>query len=376
MQRLIVGDIHGCYDELQALLDKAGLCSDDAIVALGDIVDRGPDTPRVLQFFRNTPFATSLMGNHERKHILSYRGRIRPALSQTIARMQIGEAAYLGAVEFMAGFPIYLELPEALLIHGFFEPGVPLGAQLEEVLCGVMSGEQRILRVCSRPWYEMYDGDKPLVAGHHDYSREGKPMVIQASGAVVYCIDTGCCYGRNLTGLLLPDFRLISVPGRRNYWTELKGAYAELRISQTRDLELAWPKIEELLMLPHRRPDLAPEVRYRLERLSMVLDQARSALEALFNAVADAYEHTMRELRADIDFNGLPERDQSRLFAERIAKSPLKHYLYEARKGRFQMDSLKRRLKSPGEAIDLAVRLGLIARKQDGETTERENSKE
>ena len=98
-----------------------------------------------------------------------------------------------------------------------------------------MSGEQHILRICSQPWYEMYDQDKPLVVGHHDYSREGKPLVIQAARAVVYCIDTGCCYGRNLTGLLLPAFRLISVPSRREYWTELKRAHADLRISRTRD---------------------------------------------------------------------------------------------------------------------------------------------
>ncbi|TVS11508.1 MAG: hypothetical protein EA424_23705 [Planctomycetaceae bacterium] len=43
MQHLIIGDIHGCFDELQDLLQAAGLASDDQIIALGDIVDRGPD---------------------------------------------------------------------------------------------------------------------------------------------------------------------------------------------------------------------------------------------------------------------------------------------------------------------------------------------
>ncbi len=41
MQHLIVGDIHGCFDELQDLLQAAGLAPDDQIIALGDIVDRG-----------------------------------------------------------------------------------------------------------------------------------------------------------------------------------------------------------------------------------------------------------------------------------------------------------------------------------------------
>ena len=47
-QHLVVGDIHGCYDELQALLDAAGVADDDEIIALGDVVDRGPASPQVL----------------------------------------------------------------------------------------------------------------------------------------------------------------------------------------------------------------------------------------------------------------------------------------------------------------------------------------
>ena len=42
MQTLVIGDIHGCYDELQALLDKAGFTEGDAIVSVGDRVDRSP----------------------------------------------------------------------------------------------------------------------------------------------------------------------------------------------------------------------------------------------------------------------------------------------------------------------------------------------
>jgi len=54
MGTLVIGDIHGCYQELQQLLDKAALTSADTIVALGDIVDRGPETPEVLRLFQNT----------------------------------------------------------------------------------------------------------------------------------------------------------------------------------------------------------------------------------------------------------------------------------------------------------------------------------
>ncbi len=48
MKVLIIGDIHGCYVELQDLLEEAELTQGDGIIALGDIVDRGPETPEVL----------------------------------------------------------------------------------------------------------------------------------------------------------------------------------------------------------------------------------------------------------------------------------------------------------------------------------------
>ncbi len=50
-QTLIIGDVHGRFFELKALLDKAGLAAGDSILAVGDIVDRSPETPQVLDFF-------------------------------------------------------------------------------------------------------------------------------------------------------------------------------------------------------------------------------------------------------------------------------------------------------------------------------------
>ncbi|MBN2431220.1 MAG: metallophosphoesterase, partial [Acidobacteria bacterium] len=85
MKRLIVGDIHGCFDELLALLDRAALAAEDEIIALGDLVDRGPASPRVVDFFQRRSNARSLMGNHEWKHLLLRRDRIDPAPSQELA---------------------------------------------------------------------------------------------------------------------------------------------------------------------------------------------------------------------------------------------------------------------------------------------------
>jgi hypothetical protein len=105
VRTLVIGDIHGCFDELPELLDRASLADGDRIVALGDIVDRGPATPGVLDFFARRGGENVVLGNHERKHIRSYRGETQPALSQIICREQIGEAGYAEAVAFMSVFP-------------------------------------------------------------------------------------------------------------------------------------------------------------------------------------------------------------------------------------------------------------------------------
>ncbi len=226
MNTLVIGDIHGCWDELQALLDQVGLNSDDAIISIGDMVDRGPESPRVLNFFRDMPNARAIMGNHERKHLRSWRGETDAAPSQIIARFQFGDS-YPMALDYIETLPKYLELPEADLVHGFFEPGVPLDEQRDGVIVGTMSGETYLERQFARPWYELYDGDKPLIVGHRDYLRAKKPLLYPNAAPRVYGLDTGCVYGGALTGVILPEFRLVSVLSRRNYWEELQAQYAD-----------------------------------------------------------------------------------------------------------------------------------------------------
>jgi serine/threonine protein phosphatase 1 len=128
---------------------------------------------------------------------------------------ELSEASYAEAIAYFATLPLFSELPEAVLVHGCLEPNVVLEFQREEVLVGSMSGEKYLTDRYGEPWYQLYDGDKPVVAGHHDYSQTGTPLVIRDR---VFLIDTGCCYGKYLTGLILPDFQLVSVKSRANYW--------------------------------------------------------------------------------------------------------------------------------------------------------------
>lgn len=225
MRTLVVGDIHGCWTEFQELLLKAELGGGDEIVALGDIVDRGPDSVSVLDFFQKNVNAKSLMGNHERKHVRSFRNEVRPAISQRITRLQLGEEAYPSACAFMDSFPRFIDRPEAILVHGFFEPGIALPEQRETVIVGTLTGEKHMVKTYSRPWYELYDGEKPILVGHRDYLGTGEPLIYKDR---VYGIDTACYLGRALTGLVLPEFRLISVKSRKDYWQETRRSHPSI----------------------------------------------------------------------------------------------------------------------------------------------------
>jgi serine/threonine protein phosphatase 1 len=68
----------------------------------------------------------------------------------------------------LATFPRHRDLGEALVVHAFWEPGVSREGQRDTVVIGTLSGEQYLKKRYDRPWYESYDGPKPLVVGHLD----------------------------------------------------------------------------------------------------------------------------------------------------------------------------------------------------------------
>ena len=215
MKTLIIGDIHGCYDEFQLLLNKTGITAEDQIIALGDIIDRGPQSLSVVNFFKSQKNTLCILGNHEVKHINIFWGMLKPAPSQQLVIQNISTLEHAEMVHYFEKLPEYFELPEALLIHGMLEPNIPLEKQQKKVLVGSTAGELFLQKNYSKPWYEYSHGDKPVIAGHHDYSNTGKPIVISDK---IFLIDTGCCYGKNLTGIILPDFKIISVKSKKNYW--------------------------------------------------------------------------------------------------------------------------------------------------------------
>ncbi|HVH44387.1 MAG TPA: metallophosphoesterase family protein [Labilithrix sp.] len=146
MQRtIIIGDVHGCFEELLDLLDRVGATSDDRLLSVGDLVDRGPGSVSVVAHFRSLPSAVVLMGNHERKHargVFSY--------GQEITRLQFGDA-YEDARSWMQRLPYFFEDEYVRVVHAAMVPGIPLAEQKEEILCGSTAGTHTLGPLVPRP---------------------------------------------------------------------------------------------------------------------------------------------------------------------------------------------------------------------------------
>lgn len=212
MSTLVVGDIHGCREELLELVDKAGV---ERVLSVGDVLDRGPDSPGTLRLFQDGTFSM-IQGNHERKHTLIHKGVVKPSKSQVKTMNQYG-AGWEGIIPFLDQLPRYALFPSALVVHASYQGGVPLEKQNEVALVGGMSGTMWLAKQQgTKNWWEQYvlHETLPIVFGHNSLNGV-EPFIYKD---LVYGLDTQCATGGRLTGLVLPEFRIVQVNARKNYW--------------------------------------------------------------------------------------------------------------------------------------------------------------
>lgn len=223
---IFIGDIHGCRDELDALLDRVGYGDGDRVVAVGDMVVRGPEPRRTLALLRALR-AQAVRGNHEERLLRWYDTR-HTSSPAPIGEMTRRTARALSKSDFamLKALPLWLDFPSHALrvVHAGVAPGVRIEDQDPHVLmnirCVDKSGAPHTKRG-EALWGAIYEGPPHLVFGH--YAR-GEPQVHRwATG-----LDTGCVYGGRLTAMVLAEGQappaedermavLVSVPARRAY---------------------------------------------------------------------------------------------------------------------------------------------------------------
>lgn len=208
---IAIGDVHGCADELEDLLALLSPSAGDRIVLLGDLVNRGPSSHRVVQLARREGFL-GLMGNHEHR-LLAYRRRDPHVLLKrydhaTLAQLTEEDWAYLGTLRTTLEPPV----GAFLLVHGGFLPGIPWREQSLEQVCrtkwilppGSPEGTEPV------HWADLWKGPEFVLYGH----TPGPEVRVHAHALG---LDTACVYGGKLTACVLPERELVQVPARRSY---------------------------------------------------------------------------------------------------------------------------------------------------------------
>jgi hypothetical protein len=214
---VLIGDVHGCLDELEALWRACAIVPGERVIFVGDLVAKGPDSQGVVALARERG-AQSVLGNHDQAVLRYMRARerggelpkLKTAHRQVVDTLEPADWAYLGTL------PLYIELPDVglVVVHAGVVPGVPLAAQREEDLLTMRtvtpagSASSRLDE--GELWGLHYRGPAQVVFGHDAVT--GLQLHPFATG-----IDTGCVYGRELTALTWPERRLIRVPARRAY---------------------------------------------------------------------------------------------------------------------------------------------------------------
>lgn len=224
---ILIGDVHGCADELQALLERVAYEPGDSVCFVGDLLARGPDALGVLRIFRETR-ARSVLGNHEDR-LLEARAaraggsagpRLSPSHERVLSQLSDEDWALLES------WPLYLELPAhgVRVVHAGVVPGVPIARQRRKDLLKMRALEEDGSATNSwreRSWARDYDEEPHIVFGHNAVS--GIQIHPHATG-----LDSGCVYGGRLTAMVLEDGQppppisrrdevLFSVPAKRRY---------------------------------------------------------------------------------------------------------------------------------------------------------------
>ncbi len=214
MRTLIIGDVHGCLDELQALVARCGQMPDDRVVLVGDLVAKGPDSVGVVRWAREGGIA-AVLGNHDAHVLRASHGDsdVRPRHREIARALAPADLAWLEAL------PLWLRLDQAgtetphVVVHGGLVPGVALERQEREHLLNLRSitpDGRPSKRLDGTPWAALWPGPEHVVFGHD--AVRGLQRHPFATG-----LDSGCVYGRQLTALVLPSGELVSVPAARAY---------------------------------------------------------------------------------------------------------------------------------------------------------------
>jgi polynucleotide kinase-phosphatase len=238
----IIGDVHGCASELRTLLTELGwkLEYDGDLAAgathpegrqavfVGDLVDRGPDTPGVLRLVMGMVRAGTALcvsGNHEAKLVRALKGTkvtVSHGLAESLAQLERETDEFRAAAQsFMDGLISHFVLDDGRLVvahAGLKEAyhGRASGRVRAFALYGDTTGETDDYGLPVRyPWAQDYRGRAMVVYGH-------TPVLRAEWVNNTICLDTGAVFGGSLTALRYPEREIVSVPAEQEWYEPVR----------------------------------------------------------------------------------------------------------------------------------------------------------
>ncbi|MDQ2846567.1 MAG: polynucleotide kinase-phosphatase [Actinomycetota bacterium] len=239
----VIGDVHGCRAELEELLDRLGYLvsrDDDGrpidashpdgrkVVFVGDLVDRGPDSPGVLRLAMGMTaagHALAVPGNHENKLVKAMGGRavqISHGLAETLEQLAAEPEDFRAAVKqwcYQLISHLVLDDGQLVVAHAGLKEsyhGRASGRVRSFALYGDSTGETDEFGLPVRyPWANDYRGRAMVIYGH-------TPAPQQEWVNNTLCLDTGCVFGGNLTALRYPEKQIVQVEAEQVWYEPVK----------------------------------------------------------------------------------------------------------------------------------------------------------
>jgi len=214
MRTLIIGDVHGCKDELEEIVAKFGFVpGKDRLFQTGDLITRGPDSLGALEFARKWGIR-SVLGNHEARFIST--------MNRKPSERTLKEQTYLDRLPFdhkrmlelMSEFPLWIDEPDFLLVHAGLEPGkTRLEDMARKVLLSIRSWDgigENLDRPGDPAWFDCVTWSKTVVFGH--WALGG--LVVKPG---IRGLDSGCVYGKSLSAWCVEEDKIYQVAAHKVY---------------------------------------------------------------------------------------------------------------------------------------------------------------
>lgn len=205
IRTIMIGDVHGCLDELQRLVRKLNLSAEDRVIMLGDLINRGPDPVGCVDFVASNGFEC-LLGNHEDEYLNEFESNEK----FSNLRENLGDDLH----HFLVNRPLWIETPNYLCVHAGLKPGAKPSVDDRQYLLNIRTWDGigvDIKTPSNPPWYEFYTEKRPVFYGH--WARKGLNL-----GENTFGLDSGCVYGKALSAYIFEEKILVQQSAKRTYY--------------------------------------------------------------------------------------------------------------------------------------------------------------